>query len=869
MQAPMNNQLLPALSLLLLAAATGVGGPADELDLLGPDYPRAFFFRSCESGPSRKGMTYEKWSAEYGRLSGMIGKCLDEEVVGREANNPAWFTRFKHEHPRQVVLLHFNGNARDPRHASAKYFPGHWIHRQAVRISSDVPATAEDTEIRVEDASDFRTGTGRYRTSSDDIALFGIAADGRHDWAHCEQVQLLAVDAKAGTIRVKRGCYGTKPLAFAAGQARAAAHQVEGPWGRNNHLLWYYNFTTHCPRDAEGKTCADRLVDDLDGWFGKGGKLESFDGLEFDVMFNETHGDTDGDGETDDGIIDGVNRYGIGMVEFVRQLRARLGDDRIIQGDGALGPGGRRSQRAFGLLNGIESEGWPNLNDWEFEDWSGGLNRHAFWQVNAHKPAFSYINHKWVEPVPGEPGEHANPDVPFSRHRLVFAAGQFTDAMITYAFTPPGRPGGQIGLWDELVGGTKGRTGWLGQPAGAAVHLAAAAPDTLHGIGTPAGDALAVRIQGPATARATADGIRIATVDAAAGETTFTVANVPVTGGDLVVFATMRGEPPAGYPRGTARFVEVVAGDAVQSLLQRRPAQTGMARRGQDERPIDPDTGARVVFAAGTTVAGTTRPAYVVHPPFRDAAGMVFWCEDVTVPPDAELRFHLGMGEKAPQRSDGVSFRVLAAPLAGTTAGGFVSLFEESTKAHAWLPRSVPLAAWAGRRIRLKFVADCGPRDNTTADLGYWGDVKIARAGLPEDQRTTPRRSMTWMGEQPFAACFHFRALQSTNVNLTFHVEGAEPVTLQRITAHAHPDAMYRLFENGLVLANPSRHPFTFDLAAIAPGNSYRRLQATPRQDTKVNNGQPVGKRVTLDPLDALFLQRAGAGGAGAPGATP
>jgi hypothetical protein len=247
------------LGLLALLAAPGRA----ELDLLGPNYPRVFFFRSCEGGPSRPGLTYAAWSADYSRLWGIIGKCLDEEVVGREARNPEWFTRFKRDHPQQVVLLHFNGNARDPRYQTANYFPGHWIYRRAVRIVADVPAAEGESVVQVDDAGDFQVDGGRYRATNDDLALFGIAPDGKHDWTHCEQVQLLAVDRAARTIRVKRGCYGTRPLAFAAGRSRAAAHQVEGPWGKANHLLWYYNFATHCPRDAAGKTCADRLVDNL------------------------------------------------------------------------------------------------------------------------------------------------------------------------------------------------------------------------------------------------------------------------------------------------------------------------------------------------------------------------------------------------------------------------------------------------------------------------------------------------------------------------------------------------------------------------------------------------------------------------------
>lgn len=852
------NRILPlAFFLLSLAGALRAAESAPSgLAILGPEYPRVFFFRATESGPSRKGMTYERWSAEFGRLSGIMGKCLDEEVLNREANNPEWFSRFKRDHPQQAVLLHFNGNSRDPRHGTGSYFPGHWVYRPATRITAGVPATTEDTLIHVENAGDFQVNTGRYQTSNDDVALFGVTPDGKHDWSVCEQVQLLAVDKKANTILVKRGCYGTKPLAFQAGQARAAAHQAEGPWGKFNNLLWFYNFSTHCPKDAAGKTCADRLVDDLTGWFGPGGKLEAFDGLEFDVLFNQTHGDTDGDGEADDGVIDGVNQYGIGVVEFARQLRARLGPDRILQGDGALGPGGSRSQRAFHLFNGIESEGWPNLNDWDFDDWSGGLNRHAFWQANAHPPAFSYVNHKWVEPVPGQPGEHKNPQVPFARHRLVFAAGQFTDAMICYSFQPPGRPGGQIGIWDEFVGGAAGKPGWLGKPEGEAVHGAAAAPDCLGGIGVPAGEALAARIFGKAKAKATDGGVLVSPADADGGETVFTIRDVPVTGKDLVVFLTLKGEPRRGYPREMARFAEVGVSGGMTQLMSRKSPDTGMALRGGEEQPVAPGHGARVTYQRAATIAEKTMPAYAVHPPYQSGIGYVFWTADAEVPPQAELRFHLGMGEKSPERSDGVWFRILVAPLEGGKCGAFTPLFEESTKAHEWLPRSVSLAKWADQRVRLKFVADCGPRNNSVTDHGYWGDVKIVPAGVAEDEVTMPEAFMTWVNDRPFTSAFSFRNLRSRSVDLTFRIEGTEPVTIQRISAHAHPDVMWRVFEHGLVLANPSPAPYRFDLAKLSPDRKYRRLQATPSQDTQANNGKAVGASLELGPLDALFLLR-------------
>lgn len=781
---------------------------------------------------------------------GIMGKVLDEEVLGREMRNPEFFTRFKHDHPDQVVMLHFNGNARDPRYQTEHYFPGHWIYRKAVMLIDDVPAEEGETTIKVRDTSDFQVNTGRYKNSNDDIALIGVTADGRHDWNHCEQVQLIAVSPRDGTIRVRRGSYGTKPLAFKAGAARVAAHQTEGPWGKTNHLMWYYNFSSHCPRDADGKTAADRLVDDLARWFGPGGKLEAFDGLEFDVMFNNTQGDTDGDGEPDDGLIAGVNYYGIGMVEFVRQLRTRLGPNRIIQGDGALGPGGRNSQRAFNLLNGIESEGFPNLRDWDFEDWSGGLNRHAFWAANAHPPAFSYINHKWTEPIRGQPGEHGNPEVPFSRHRLSLAAAQFTDSAVCYSFPPARDPGGLFGIWDELRGGTLHRPGWLGRPEGAAVHLATTAPDLL------AGQDLARRIGGAVATCVTNHGIEIKAADARASQLVCMLRDLPTNGTDLVVRLTAQAEPRAGYPREMARFLECELSGGVISLISGPPDETGIAVRGQPEVPLDPETGARVQLQPAITIGAQSLPGFFIHPPHLRGKGYVYWTRDVDVSAASELRFSIALGDRSPGRSDGVWFKVLAAELAGGAPGKFTHLFERSTQANEWTACTIPLKDYAGKRVRLKFIADCGPMDHAITDHGFWGDVRMVRAGFQDTELTKPAQSMTWLNDRSFTSTFHFREVHSPTVNLTLSIDGPEPVTISALTAHAHPGAMYRVFENGLVLANPSRRPYTCDLANLRPGRQYRRLQAVRGQDPHTNNGELVTGPITLGERDAIFLVR-------------
>lgn len=847
-------RLLSAVTVLLLLAGIVAADDDIPLSIQQPEYPRAFFFRSSEQAYNvRRFPTFESWESQFDRLQGIMGKCLEEECLGREPRNPEFFSRFKAEHPEQVVLLHFNGNARDPRYETDTYFPGHWIYRAAVKITQDVSPEEGESIIHVDSARGFRVNSGRYKTSNDDIALFSLTLDGHHNWEHCEQVQLLSVDQQANTIRVKRGCYGTRPLAFKANGSRAAPHQVEGPWGRNNHLMWYYNFSTHCPRDTEGRTCSDRLVADLVGWFGKGGKLAAFDGLEFDVMFNQTHGDTNGDGLEDDGVIDGMNHYGIGVVQFAAQLRAKMGDEFIIQGDGALGPGGSRSQRAWGILNGIESEGWPDLSDWEIADWSGGLNRHFFWRDNARQPAFNYVNHKWNQPVPDQPGARTHPDVPFSRHRLVFAVCQFFDAATCYSFAPPPDPDGRLGVWDELRCGTENQLGWLGRPEGPPLRLARQAPDMLSGTGT--GSALAARITGPVTTSVTDNGVRIQAVNPAATRTRFSIKRVPTDGADLFLEVVLQGEPRRGYPRDMARFAHVGVSGGMIDLMAGEPVATGMKLRGAGtETEVDRSTGA-TVQRRKTTIDGQTLAAYFMHPPYRDGTGYCYWEQEVDVPAASELSFSIGMGEKSPERSDGVQFEVLAAKVYDQTPGEYTRIFQKITNQHQWQPESVPLDKFAGQRVRLRFVADCGPRDNATTDHANWGAVKIVTAG-GEKAITEYREFMTWVNSQPFASGFYFQHIQSPTVDLAFDIEGKEPVTIRSVTARAHPDAMARLFQHGIVLANPSRKPFTFDLESLSPGHSYRRLQAAARQDPDTNNGRPVGPKVTLGERDGLFLKR-------------
>jgi hypothetical protein len=140
------------------------------------------------------------------------------------------------------------------------------------------------------------------------------------------------------------------------------------------------------------------------------------------------------------------------------------------------------------------------------------------------------------------------------------------------------------------------------------------------------------------------------------------------------------------------------------------------------------------------------------------------------------------------------------------------------------------------------------PRDGYPAEMG-----RLLFAALPP---ATDARFMTWVNQKEFTSGFYFSDVKPGTTILEFSVEGGQPLWISKISLHAHPDVMWREFEHGLVLANPSPRPYTFDLSRIAAGKKYRRLRASSKQDPVVNNGASVGAQLELPAKDAIFLVR-------------
>jgi hypothetical protein len=272
--------------------------------------------------------------------------------------------------------------------------------------------------------------------------------------------------------------------------------------------------------------------------------------------------------------------YGDGVVEFCRVLRSVLGEQRLIMADGSFR--NEEQQRATGHLNGIESEGWPNLQDKDVADWSGGLNRQLFWRDRGRDPALNYINHKFNDPQATSTKEkHIGVD--YNITRLVFAAAVFTDSAITYMLSPEGTGMRSSGVWDELVGGELRRPGWLGRPLGPAKHLAYDAPELLAGSrrlnNSESEDALIER---------EAEAVKVTARNSRADKIHIRLKKVPVEGGNLFVTLTARGAPMSRAAPGIARLVHAgVGSERFMSWLDVRDFTSTFAFHGLTENEID------------------------------------------------------------------------------------------------------------------------------------------------------------------------------------------------------------------------------------------------------------------------------------------
>ena len=549
---------------LCLLASTSVAAerlPLKERLVFNGNHPRAIFFRFVEHPRNN----YETWEDSCEDLMGFIGQALPDQmsdhINGIGPPLAQRYTRFKMRHPEQVVLLHANGLSQVPTTRNMDDFPGHWLHFEGARVLEDVRATRGESTLKVSNTKLFTMKAGFGRNRPDHIALCRLDESGNPDWRRAEYVRLAGIEEKSSSIKVERAQFGSEPMGLKGGHGYAAALVTHGPWNRERgELEWHYNYSTECPRDEKGRNAADMYVDYLATALGPGGTLDKLDGVAFDVMYllpQVLRGqwrfrmpDYDGDGEGEDWRSD--TTYLTGLNAFYRKLRRALGEDHIITSDVQE----LDNQRAFGILNGGESENWLTHSDPLTEHWSSGMNRSLFWKKRAARPTFNYLNHKFYPPniPPRRKGGRAFQPIPFNQHRLKIAAGVLNGSVVTN--TRPSTH--EFGIWDELVCGRKRMRGWLGKATGPMVRLARRTRsilgrkltkpegllDHLHGDGVHfRKEEAAIRVESPKQ-----NNLR------------FELRDIPLDGPDLTLFVTMRAAQRKGFPPEHARVLFASAG---------------------------------------------------------------------------------------------------------------------------------------------------------------------------------------------------------------------------------------------------------------------------------------------------------------------
>ncbi len=430
-------------------------------------FPQAFVFRLDYHKPSNR--SYEVWSCFNEISAGVIKKYLREELPKVPPEATEWARRFAAEHPAHLMLVHLNGEARQVRdfaEVHERYFPGHWVYLPGTRLDEDI---AEDaTTFRVADASPFKLKGYRdpreKRWFPHDAVIVRLGPGGERLWYESEFVRLTGVDKGRKTITIERAQCFSRGRSFRRGEAWIAP-LAGGVWG--GKPMWFYNFSTHCPRDRAGRSAADAFADEIACLFAPGGGLAGQDGIAFDVVHWRTRGpwDTDNDGEADSGIVHGSNAWRRGNWEFLKGLRAKLGDGVIITADGHQPD----SQRAVGVLDGIESEG-PVTHIDAYRGFSRPVNIHTYWREHGRRAFdFRYIVLKMKTP--------ADDREAFRLRRFAVGMATCLGAAVTRGTISDRHS------MPELVGPSKRGGGWLGRPAGDMVRLASRAPDLLTGDG--------------------------------------------------------------------------------------------------------------------------------------------------------------------------------------------------------------------------------------------------------------------------------------------------------------------------------------------------------------------------------------------------
>lgn len=392
-------------------------------------YPQFYAFRGENSGLMHK--DYEKWLGYLKNTSGVNRDFRTKEIT-IHPKSAEFVNKYLAANSSKLGLLHFNTEARhalrDPIILD-RHFPGHWLYTKGADVEKVVARSKSYSEFEISDVDPFvkmyylaqgprlrllvdkegkyeyegkynpgeRKLTYKKKETPFYVLIVKLDDKGNRLWYESEIAKITKLDTKSKTLSTETVRYTTDPVNMTSGKVYIAPFTLSF-WTKDP--MFFYNMSSFCPKDKNGKNAADVFSEETAGLFLPNGELHNMNGLSLDVNYFDVAtrlplADVNNDGITDGGWVDGINSWMIGDYYFLKTLRKHMGDNAILVCDGWSA----ENQQAVGVLNGLESEGLVSWND----GWRGiskAINTHVYWhENNPLKYKYSFVVTKLRNPA--------------------------------------------------------------------------------------------------------------------------------------------------------------------------------------------------------------------------------------------------------------------------------------------------------------------------------------------------------------------------------------------------------------------------------------------------------------------------------------
>ncbi len=187
------------------------------------------------------------------------------------------------------------------------------------------------------------------------------------------------------------------------------------------------------------------------------------------------------------------------------------------------------------------------------------------------------------------------------------------------------------------------------------------------------------------------------------------------------------------------RFEDYSFGDKTNATSESVKLTPYVQLRGQSATCDFGQTLATFHFEPSVPCGEVSKSVRKLHPPYGGGAGRVFLRYDFTVPKEP-VTFRMSIGRQdGSDRGDGIKFQIAVAEFEGDqmVEGTEKTLAEKTLIEFQWEDLEADLSAYAGKKISLLVISDCGDANNTIGDWACAADMRI------ESLKTALTRTLT------------------------------------------------------------------------------------------------------------------------------